>query len=472
MSGVSSPLNPPGASGLASTPNLPGAPVAAWFRTAGVSPEQVGLVAVPLDGGAALLQHNPGQALNPASTIKLVTSYAALSMLGPDYRWRTGAQLRGRLVGDTLRGDLVLEGGGDPKLVVEDLAGFVERMREAGLRDLLGDLIIDDSLYDAGGLSVDPFDGDPSQPYNVWPNALLVNFKSTRVVVRPGDTGASITLDPPLAGVTIDNAVTLVAGNCRHGAADLIVRDNGNDAAPTVRVAGSYSVACGEQGVFTAVLTHRQFIEAMFRSAWTAAGGRWEGRARFERGAAQGAHWLEWISPRTLADVVGDILKFSNNVMSRQLMLQLATPTRPRGTGVTLERARGALRAWLVASGLDFPEVVIDNGAGLSRTVRISAASLSRVLRHAAASPLADVVRNALPVVGVDGTMKRRLLGEPLAGSAWIKTGSLSDVRAIAGYVDAASGRRYAVVMMVNGPRAEFTRAMQDDFLRWVHRHG
>jgi D-alanyl-D-alanine carboxypeptidase/D-alanyl-D-alanine-endopeptidase (penicillin-binding protein 4) len=178
----------------------------------------------------------------------------------------------------------------------------------------------------------------------------------------------------------------------------------------------------------------------------------------------------QWVSPRTLTDVVKDINKFSNNVMARQVMLQ--TSAEPGRRPATLERARRTVIDWLERRGLRAPELVLDNGSGLSRQERISPASLARVLVDASRSDQAAAFLQSLPVVGVDGTMKTRLRDDPVAGRASIKTGSLNGVRSIAGFVEAASGRSWAVVMLVNGPRAESSGPAQDALLRWVHRNG
>jgi D-alanyl-D-alanine carboxypeptidase/D-alanyl-D-alanine-endopeptidase (penicillin-binding protein 4) len=468
---------PQSGAGAPTAPARP--PLEAWLREAGVPPEQAGAFVVPVDGTRPLLELQGQRAFNPASTIKLLTCYAALGLLGPDYRWRTGAWLRGQLLGDVLHGDLILKGGGDPKLVIEDLAAFIARMRAQGLRELRGDLVIDDALFDPGPTAGEAFDGDPSQPYNVGPHPLLMNFKSARVVVQPGDRQARIALDPPLADVRIDNEVQLVAGPCRHPAHGLRVREvpaTGGQP-PRVRVSGAYSSGCGEQAVFAALLGHEDYIHGFFKAAWEASGGSFLGRTRTQRGAAAGRPWLEWVSPRTLVEVVRDINKFSNNVMSRNLLLQLAADpgAGPGGASAAppgLEASREALGRWLAAQGLRFAELVIDNGSGLSRRERIAPASLAALLRHAAASPVADALRESLPVVGHDGTMRHRLAGEPAAGRAWIKTGSLNDVRSIAGYVDAASGRRLVVVFMANGSAAAASAPVQDRLLRWTHAYG
>jgi D-alanyl-D-alanine carboxypeptidase/D-alanyl-D-alanine-endopeptidase (penicillin-binding protein 4) len=446
-------------------------PLLAMLAEAGVSDDEVGLLAAPVDGGAPLASWNHEVAFNPASTMKLLTTYAALAMLGQDYRWRTEVHLGGPLSGDTLYGDLVVRGGGDPKLVIEDMLALVARMRAAGLREIRGDLIVDDALYALGKGPFEPFDGDASQPYNVTPFPALMNFKSTRFVFAPARGGrVAVELDPPLADVRIVNEVRLQRGRCRYGADGLRIADESDARRAVVRISGRYSAGCGRQGIFAAVLDHRQFIHGFFKAAWLQSGGTWNGVTRVVAGAARGEPWLVWESPRTLAEVAVDVNKTSNNVMTRQLLLQVAADV--FHAPATIDDARRAVRGWLEQRGLDFPELVLDNGSGLSRTERISAANQVRLLRDAAASPYADLFRASLPIAGVDGTMRYRLRDHPVSGHAWIKTGSLVGVRAIAGYVDAASGRRYAVSMLVNGPQAKASRAAQDEFIRWVYING
>ncbi len=433
-------------------------------------PNAVGVYAVRVSDGKVLARMNESASLNPASTMKLVTTYAGLALLGPGYRWRTEIHLRGTLRGDTLAGDLLIRGGGDPKLVVEDMVELVARMRAAGLRSITGDLLVDDSLFAPGAVVAEPIDGDVAQPYNVGPSAALMNFKSTRFVIDPHHRSARITLDPPLADVRVFNQVRVIGGRCRFGPESLSIRDESNEKRAAVRVVGNYSRTCGEQGAYAAVLTHRQFIHGFFKAAWTAAGGEFRGKTRYARGLATGQPWLVWESPRTLAEVAHDINKNSNNVMTRQLLLQIAADARQ--APATVDAARDTVRGFLALRGLVFPELVIENGSGLSRNERISAQNLARLLVDAARSPVGELLRESLPVVGVDGTMRRRLRDHPIAGNAWIKTGSLHDVRSIAGYVDAHSGQRYAVAMIGNGPRADLMRLDQDALLRWIFENG
>lgn len=464
-------LCPPGSVRAAEPP----APVAGWIKSAGVMPERASLVALPLDGGTALIEWNAQRSLNPASAMKLVTTHVALSMLGPEHRWVTSLHLDGELREGVLRGNLVLRGGGDPKLVIEDLTELINRVRAMGLREIRGDLVIDDGLFDLSFDHGAPIDGDASQPYNVAPYAALMNFKATRIVVKPAAEQVRIALDPPIADVRVANELKVITGPCQGAAQALWVRDSfgqagaGAGARPVIHVAGRYSPACGEQALFAAVLTHRDFIHGFFKAAWLAAGGSFSGTTRVESNAARGEPWLRWVSPRTLADVVQDINKFSNNVMTRQVLLGLAAR---EGAAATPERARQLIMGWLQQRGLSESGLVIDNGSGLSRDERISAALLARLLVHAAATPHGELFRVSLPQVGVDGTMRNRLARHPVSGRAFIKTGSLRDVRSIAGYVDAASGKRYAVVLMFNGEPMLGAQPAQDAFLRWVYENG
>jgi serine-type D-Ala-D-Ala carboxypeptidase/endopeptidase (penicillin-binding protein 4) len=456
---------------MASLTSLP-SPVLKAIRNAGIAEGDVGIYVSEINAKTPLISSNANKAFNPASTMKIVTTFAAMSLLGADFRWKTNIYLRGPVRGDVLDGDLIFRGSGDPKFVIEDLTELVSQLRAAGLREIRGDLILDNGYFDIGDSSVDAIDGDPSQPYNVLPSATLMNFKATKFVVSPNGANV-ITTDPVLADVQIINDVTFVRGGCVSRAGGLSIRDAGSEVQPAIRISGAYSIACGETAGFSATLNHRQFSQAFFKAAWLASGGVFLGRARFERDAAlkiKSPPFFTWVSPRSLGDVSRDINKFSNNVMARQLML--TTSAEILKLPATLDRARRTISTWLDRQGLNSSEFVIDNGSGLSRTERIAALSLGRILNKAAQSPYGDVFRESLPVVGVDGTMAKRLENHPINGRAWIKTGSLKSVRTIAGYVDSASGKRYSVVLLVNSGNAENSQDLQDTLLRWVFSQG
>jgi D-alanyl-D-alanine carboxypeptidase/D-alanyl-D-alanine-endopeptidase (penicillin-binding protein 4) len=162
--------------------------------------------------------------------------------------------------------------------------------------------------------------------------------------------------------------------------------------------------------------------------------------------------------------------KFSNNVMARQLYLTLGAEA--AGEPATREKADRVIREWLAGKKLNFPEMVLENGSGLSRVERISARHLGELLLSSFRSPVMPEFIASLPLAAMDGTMKKRLADADVAGQAHIKTGSLTGVRSIAGYMLDARGRRWVVVSIVNHPNAGNAQAAQDALLTWIYHRG
>ena len=417
------------------------------------------------------VMHQAERPFNPASTMKLVTTHAALSMLGPGYRWTTRFLTTGPIRDGVLQGDLILQGGGDPHLVIEDLHALMADLRAQGLTTIRGDLVVDDARFAVGPADGEAFDGDASQAYNVRPWAALTNFKASKLVIDPKKR--QLALEPPLADVQLRYDVKVLKGRCRTGGTRLGVQDGATAAGrPVVSVNGTQVRACGSQQFYAAMLDHQQFLHGIFKAAWKDMGGKFTGRTRIQPGAAaRGRPLYAWQSTLDLAEVVHHINKFSNNVMTRMLLLEMAAAS---GQGALApDRAGQWLHQWYRSQGLALPSLVMENGSGLSRQARISAGDMVTLLARAAGSPTARWFEASLPVVGIDGTMRTRLRMDPVAGQAQIKTGTLQDVRAIAGYVTAASGRRYALSLMINGKYpAERALHAQDELLRWVYQHG
>ena len=417
------------------------------------------------------VMHQAERPFNPASTMKLVTTHAALSMLGPGYRWTTRFLTTGPILDGVLQGDLILQGGGDPHLVIEDLHALMADLRAQGLKTIRGDLVVDDARFAVGPADGEAFDGDASQAYNVRPWAALTNFKASKLVIDPKKR--QLALEPPLADVQLRYDVKVLKGRCRSGGTRLGVQDGATAAGrPVVSVNGTQVRACGSQQFYAAMLDHQQFLHGIFKAAWKDMGGKFTGRTRIQPGAAaRGRPLYAWQSTLDLAEVVHHINKFSNNVMTRMLLLEMAAAS---GQGALApDRAGQWLHQWYRSQGLALPSLVMENGSGLSRQARISAGDMVTLLARAAGSPTARWFEASLPVVGIDGTMRTRLRMDPVAGQAQIKTGTLQNVRAIAGYVTAASGRRYALSLMINGKYpAERALHAQDELLRWVYQHG
>jgi D-alanyl-D-alanine carboxypeptidase/D-alanyl-D-alanine-endopeptidase (penicillin-binding protein 4) len=454
---------------------------------AGVADAGSAFVVVPLDGGSLRLARHADAPMNPASTMKLLTSYVALTTLGPNFRWHTQALARHQPAGARLDGDLILRGGGDPSLVAERWWLLVARLRALGIREIRGDLVLDRSLYAPAAESSGAFDGNELRPYNVPPDALLINFRALALTFVPQASGgnARIALIPPMDGLRVPDEVRLGEGPCGDWH-ERLKADFSHPLAPVFH--GTYPRACGEKTWYLSPLAPDAYALASFRALWRAAGGTLRGTVR-EGTAGPDAQLLVDLESPPLADVIRDMNKNSNNVMARQLFLTLGTATGPGSTaaraGIAAGSAAGSAQAggepaslgrsirvvqdWLRQRDLPMPELILQNGSGLSRQERISAASLARLLGMAWSGNAMPDFLASLPLSGVDGTMRER---RGAAGAAYIKTGTLADVRAMAGYVFAASGHRYVVVALINDPHAEAAQAAHDAFLQWVWEQG
>lgn len=400
------------------------------------------------------------QPVNPASLFKLVTTGAALELLGPAFTWRTGVWLDGPVREGVLEGNLVIRGSGDPKLVHERVWLLLRRVMQLGVREIRGDIVIDRSAF--AGPWPDPadFDDEPLRPYNVQPDALLLNYRAVALSFVPdADAGvARVAMEPPLAGVALDATVPLSASACVDWRTAL--RADFTDPA-RVRFAGAYPSACGERAWPVAPPDAAGYDARLLQALWREMGGQLAGSVR--NGSAPFAPpTFEFASP-PLADVVREINKFSNNLMAQQLFLTLGLTQRGEGT---VQASRGVLQQWLAERvGPTAATVLVDNGSGLSRAQRMSAQALAEVLRVLWASPVMSEMMSSLPVSGLDGTLRRSTAP---TGRAHLKTGSLRDVAGIAGYVLGASGLRYVVVAIVADPNAAAARPALDALVQWT----
>ena len=273
-------------------------------------------------------------------------------------------------------------------------------------------------------------------------------------------------LVPPLRGYNVIASLR-AGGDCGDWKSRLQPAFSGGATA----FAGTYAASCGDRSwyVHPYHMTNVQYVGSIFSQLWNELGGVFVGQVKDGPVPASAQLIGEWQSP-PLAEVIRDINKYSNNVMARQLLLSTAAeafkmPANP-------QRGAQAINAWLASKGIEAPDLVIENGSGLSRIERISAITMGRLLYAAFQSPTMPEFISSFPVVGLDGTMRNRLVAQGVAHSAHIKTGSLNEVRAIAGYVLGAKGRRYVVSCIVNHPNAGASQQAMDLLLEWVYEQG
>jgi D-alanyl-D-alanine carboxypeptidase/D-alanyl-D-alanine-endopeptidase (penicillin-binding protein 4) len=417
-----------------------------------------------------VFSQQPGRPMSPASTMKLVTTFAGLELLRPEYRWKTEAYADGKIDGGVLHGDLVLKGYGDPKITVEQFQELISRLRATGLTTIRGDLVVDRSYFAPGPYDPGAFDAEPLRPYNVGPDALLVNFKSVRFVFTPSLAGDAIAVstEPALVNVRVHGTPRPVGGECGDWKAGLVAAFDARDDGADVTFGGDYPSTCGEREWFIALLDAPHYVLGAFARMWADAGGTFAGTVR-EGLAPQDAQPIAVLQSSPLYDAVRDINKLSNNVMARQLFMTLATTYRP--PPATSVNASRAINRWLAERKLRFPELVLDNGSGLSRRARISARSMARLLIAADSSAVRDEYVSSLAVAATDGTVRKRFLTDEVADQAFLKTGTLDGVRAIAGYVFDRAGRRFVVVCFVNHRNALRAQAPLDLLVQWVYDH-
>jgi D-alanyl-D-alanine carboxypeptidase/D-alanyl-D-alanine-endopeptidase (penicillin-binding protein 4) len=448
------------------------------FAAAGIPDSAVGiaLISIPAAPTSLLTRVQGGQGpqgpqgfgfnaqapLNPASTIKLVTTRAALGLLGADYRHQTRIATTGRLVGSTLEGDVFFQGGGDPKLVVEDLKEIAERLRAMGISRIEGRLVVDGTRFNEPEIDSGQFDQQPNKPYNVGPHAAMVNFKAVKISVWPeAAKRVRFKTEPRFPESAVKTRVALVDGGC---AASQVTARMGTEA--KLLISGVLGRRCAGVDFYVSVMDHAQFAFTAFQGAWEEAGGSMKVKLQSGVTPAYARTLVQWESPRPLIELLADINKMSNNPMTRQLFLNLSASD---AAPATREASAKVVNTYLASRGLVFPEMVLDNGSGLSRDERISALSLVRLLVDAFQSSDGPAWVATLPALGFEGTVRNRLRNSEISGQAFLKTGSLENVRSVAGYVRTASGEWVAVAVIVNHADAGRSRSAMDEVIKWVY---
>lgn len=402
-----------------------------------------------LETGEPVLAWNEAEPRNPASVMKMLTTLVALDVLGPAYRWHTNIFLLGDVEQGVLKGDLLIQGTGDPFLVTERFWQMLRSIRQAGVEKIEGSLLLDDSYFSVPFYDAALFDHEPLRAYNVGPNALLSNLKVIRYAFKPGSNGTKVEvrLDPALPELRVQNRLKIRAGSCRGYQRGIAI--SMNDELDEVTFSGNFPSGCDDYSMDRTALSHNQYTYSLFKSLWTESGGELTG------------DWRNVVTPEDiepdivfrsmpLPDIIRKINKHSNNVMARQLLFTLGAEI--KGAPGTSESGRDVVIEWLDQHAIGTTAMMFDNGAGLSRDARITSKTLVDLLRFGFESRYMPEYVSSLSLSGIDGTLSRRFRNGSLTGKAHMKTGSLDHVSAIAGYFQAASGNRFLVAVMQNSP--------------------
>ena len=443
------------------------------LRAAGLPEDSVGAVVIRARDGAAVLEHRSAESMQPASTLKPLTALVALERLGPAYRGRTELRATGDAVDGVLRGHLVLRGLGNVDFDWRAFERLLGALRLQGVREIDGDFIVDLSWFRPGRTDIGalPFDAEPEFRYNVIPDALLLNtYLIDLDIVSRGEALRMIT-SPALEAVIVLQDFTLVERDCRdwEDGWKIPAVSASADGGVTIKVRGEFPRECTATTSIN-VIDRIAFADRLFRSLWRHMGGTFRGRTREAVAPADSRIVAEHVS-RPLSQVVIDVNKRSDNPITRVVYLTLGARSSAGEDLDTARRAEREVRQWFAEHSIGTRGLVLDNGSGLSRSERITPAQLAAVLRAGLASPWAPEFLATFPIVGVDGAMRGRLKGTA-AAQARIKTGTLRDVSAIAGYVKDETGDTHIVVAMINNPLAEgkVARPILDALIEWVAR--
>ena len=466
--------------------------VSVLLRSANIPEDAIG--AIVLRGNTVVMSHGAERSMQPASTMKIVTTAVGLEQLGPTFRGRTELRTSADVINGVLKGDLILRGGADTDFNADVLAHMLQTLRNQGIHTIKGDLILDRQLFQPArpDIGAPPFDESAEFRYNVIPDALLLNTNMLDIELSSTTQQLKLLMLPELDNVTIASDMQLVKGNCARWEdgwrpPEYVRGPNGR---LQVILHGTFPQNC-KKATSINVLDRNDYADKLFRTTWKRLGGTISGSVR-EAAPTGLPPTAEPVGTRMLADhvaralpeVLRDINKNSDNTLARTLFLSIGSlqsdgwlGSRPVAMTMpedTATRSRQVIQEWMQRHGIDTNGMLIDNGSGLSRTGRIAPLQLAGVLQAMQQSVWAPEFQSSLPIVALDGTMRKRLLGSPAASRARIKTGTLKNVVAIAGYVPDANNQLCVVVAMINSDLVGNGngRAAVDALIEWVARTG
>lgn len=447
--------------------------VESLLKKANLPKSAISVVIAPSRQNGDVLNLQGDKALNPASTMKLLTSFIALDELGPNFRWKTQIYADAAIKQNSLNGKLYFKGGGDPNFTWDKLSQLLRNLRQLGLRDIQGDIVLDRGYFQPARpeLNFTSFDENPDAYYNVIPDALLIHSNISAFSISADSNTIETKLLTPMERVTLKNQMTRSNAACNEWKNGWLAPQTTIDKQAQIEItlSGVFPKNC-QATVYLNVIERNAYIGSVIRALWTELGGSWQGQIQ-DGSTPANATLLVQRESESLAETIRIINKFSDNAMARILFLTMgAESPLARNFADTSQTANAVVRAWLAKNNIADTGLSIENGSGLSRSDRISANQLTSILRVAANSNWYPEFAASLPIVGMDGSMRKRLKSSNAEARARIKTGTLKNVVAIAGYVRDQQQNDWIVVGIINSDEAGISRArpILDELINWV----
>lgn len=423
--------------------------IATILRTSPIQGARAGVIVSDLDTGEVVYGKNADELLNPASNVKILTTAAALARLGPDYRFPTEIFFGGPLEKGVLKGNLYIRGQGDPSLSTERLYRIARQLRHMGLREVQGNLVADesyfDSVYDGPGWEQD----DSDRPYMAGAGALSLNLNAVEILVFPGERvgeKARVVVEPGSDYLIVDNQAVTTSARSRSR-----IVASSEPAGTKQRIVVRGRIAQGRDRIVTyrrishpPLFTANTFREILAEQQIPVKGRVMLGKTPEKLKPA----FTDWSEPLPL--LVHRLNKWSQNHMAEMLLKTLGAET--YGAPGTWSKGIAAVETFLAEEvGIPRGSLVLRNGSGLNDTNRASARQILQVLEWAwKQSTIAPELLTSLPIAGVDGTTRNRLVGTLGEGRVRAKTGTLQNVTALSGYATAQNGKNYAFAIIVN----------------------
>ncbi len=409
--------------------------------------------------------HNEKILFNSASLVKIITTYIGLKELGPNFRWRSDFYYTGYIVGDTLKGDIVFKGTGDASFSVEDLEGMIREIQEKGIKRIEGNLLFDTSYFGLIPNEV-TFDNNPMRAYNVVPSAISLQSNTINFSFNSQKNKVKIETKPNIKTLKIINNIKSTREKCLSWREKLLYKTEITEQQTFLYFNGKFSRNCKAKQLDLAMLDWQTYFYHTFKQKWIDNSGWFNGSFIHTSKALDGNKLLASHYSDSLVDLIRDTNKYSLNLMSRNLMLTIIA--NENYVQPTEAMVNSYIKNWLVENQIDSEGLFIDNGAGLSRNIKISINQFLIILQKIYYDPMMPEMISSFPIAGIDGTLKRRMKNSPIKMNGHFKTGSMNEVSAIAGFFLNNEKEMNVFVFMMNGKKAKMSQNFQEALIESI----
>nr|WP_144926461.1 D-alanyl-D-alanine carboxypeptidase/D-alanyl-D-alanine-endopeptidase [Paenibacillus bovis] len=423
--------------------------------------------------GNILYSHNENIRLHPASNMKILTAVSAFKNLGPEYRFRTEVLMTGKIKKKALEGDIILKGQGDPTLMQADFERFAIELKEKGIHEVSGNIIADDTWYDDIRLSQDINWSDESVHYGAQVSALTLSpdmdYDSGTVIVelRPGKSvgdKAEVKVYPDTHYVTIINNTKTVAADASRKIE--FEREHGTN---TIVFNGTIPLKNKTSKNWVTVWEPTNYTAHVFRETLEENGISFSGKSKIILSKTpKNAKLLAMKESIPLKELIIPFMKMSNNGHGETLTKELGKVIHGEGSW---EKGLQVIEDTMTGYGVDNANILLRDGSGMSHKNLIPASEISNLLFAIQSEDWFHLFEESLPIAGepgklVGGTLRYRMTAAPVKGNVRAKTGSLTGVSTLSGYVNTLSGEKLIFSIMINNFLSETMKNVEDEIVQ------